>query len=159
MVTGLQVTGASGSCQAGAMKHKEAGYRLFKDNHVMMVRFNPANDNFCIFHAYVKPSFKNTGKYSTIVALAKSSGHVAGAKCNCKAGGGGCCKHVAALLYNILDYTELGLNEIPPDKTCTELHNSGISPKILHTMDRHYFLRYSLCTMYMVREKVKNVLF
>ncbi len=129
LVTGLQVTGASGSCQAGAMKHKEAGYRLFKDNHVMMVRFNPANDNFCIFHAYVKPSFKNTGKYSTIVALAKSSGHVAGAKCNCKAGGGGCCKHVAALLYNILDYTELGLNEIPPDKTCTELPQQWHKPK------------------------------
>ncbi len=51
----------------------------------MMVRFNPANDNFCIFHAYVKPSFKNTGKYSIIVALAKSSDHVAGAKCYCKA--------------------------------------------------------------------------
>ncbi len=75
------------------------------------------------------PSFKNTGKYSTIVALAKSSGHVAGGKCNCKAGGGGCCKHVAALLYNILDYTELGLNEIPPDKTCTELPQQWHKPK------------------------------
>ncbi len=47
----------------------------------------------------------------------------------CKAGGGGCCKHVAALLYNILDYTELGLNEIPPDKTCTELPQQWHKPK------------------------------
>ena len=36
----------------------------------------------------------------------------------CKAGAGGCCKHVAALLYCILDYSDCQLTEIY--KTCTE---------------------------------------
>ena len=117
------------SYRAGAMKHKEAEYRLFRDNHVMMVQFIPSLDNYCLFHAYVKPSFKCTGKYSTVVSLEKHSGHVVGGKCNCKAGAGGCCKHVAALLYNILDYTELGLDEIPQDKTCTEEPQQWHKPK------------------------------
>jgi len=124
-----QRSAANASYQAGAMKHKEQGYRLFRDNHVMMVRFNPADDNYCIFHAYVKPSFKCTGKYSVIIYLAKRSGCVTGAKCNCKAGAGGCCKHVAALLYSILDFTELGLKEIPQDKTCTEQPQNWHKPK------------------------------
>ena len=67
-----------------------------------------ATDSHCLFRGAVKPSFKTTGSYSTVVALSKISGYVLGAQCNCKAGAGGCCKHVAALLYNILDYVELG---------------------------------------------------
>ena len=36
--------------KAGAMKHKEEGYCLFTDNHVMMVRFYPcSNANCCLF--------------------------------------------------------------------------------------------------------------
>ena len=70
-----------------------------------------------------------TGKYTTIVSIAKASGFVVGAQCNCKAGAGGCCKHVAALLYNILDYIELGLNEIPSDKICTEQPQQWHKPK------------------------------
>ena len=124
-----QISAADTSYRAGAMKQKEAGYRLFRDNHVMMVRFNSSLDNYCLFHAYVKPSFKCTGKYSTVVSLEKHSGHVVGGKCNCKAGAGACCKHVAALLYNILDYTELGLDEIPQDKTCTEQPQQWHKPK------------------------------
>ena len=61
-----QISAADTSYRAGAMKHKEAGYRLFRDNHVMMVRFNSSLDNYCLFHAYVKPSFKCTGKNSTV---------------------------------------------------------------------------------------------
>ena len=34
-----QISAADTSYRAGAMKHKEAGYCLFRDNHVMMVRF------------------------------------------------------------------------------------------------------------------------
>ena len=108
--------------RAGAMKHKEEGYRLFKDDHVKRVRFytGSAQENRCLFHATVKPSFKTTGSYSVVISLCKASGKVVGASCKCKAGAGGCCKHVAALLYNILDYTELGLSAIPDDKTCTD---------------------------------------
>ncbi len=95
----------------------------------MMVRFNPADDNYCIIHHYVKPSFKCTGKYSVIISLAKCSCCVTGAKCNCKAGAGGCCKHIAALLYSILDFTELGLKEIPQNKTFAEQPQPWHKPK------------------------------
>ena len=112
---------------AGAMKHKEEGYRLFPDDHVRMVGFPPgfATDSHCLFLGILKPSFKTTGSYSTVVALSKISGYVLGARCNCKAsnckaGAGGCCKHAAALLYNILDYVDLVLAIIPEDKTCTD---------------------------------------
>ena len=88
------------------MKHKEEGYRLFPDDHVRMVGFPPsfATDSHCLFRGIVKPSFKTPGSYSTVVALSKISGYVLGAQCDSKAGAGGCCKHVAALLCNILDY-------------------------------------------------------
>ena len=79
--------------RTGALKHKEEGYRLFRDNHVRTVRFHPGNttEDHCFFHAIIKPSFKTTGSYSTVVALSKISGYVVGARCKCKAGVGGCC--------------------------------------------------------------------
>ena len=93
------------------MKHKEEGYHLFPDDHVQMIGFPPgfATDSHCLFRGIVKPSLKTTGRYSTIVALSKISGYVLGAQCDCKARTCGCCKLVAALPYNILNYIERGL--------------------------------------------------
>ena len=34
---------------------------------------------------------------------------------------GGCCKHVAAGLFQVLDFIELELTEVPDDLTCTQL--------------------------------------
>lgn len=59
-------------------------------------------------------------QYLVYVHLHQHSGDVTYAKCNCPAGAGGCCKHVAATLYQLLDYIELGLSDIPDDKTCTQ---------------------------------------
>ena len=101
-----QHTKATDEYRAAAMKHKEEGYRLFKDDHVKRVRFYPggAQENRCLFHATVKPSFKTTSSYSVVIVSCKASGKVVGASCKCKAGAGGCYKQVAALLYNILEY-------------------------------------------------------
>ncbi len=64
----------------------------------MMVQFNPTSKKIIVFSClHCRSSFKNTGNYSTSVSL----GCVVGAQCNCKAGAGGCCKHIAALVYNI----------------------------------------------------------
>ncbi len=38
----------------------------------------------------------------------------------CPAGVGGRCRHVAATLFQVLNYIELGLSDIPDEKTCTE---------------------------------------
>ena len=106
----------------GAMKHKEAGYRLFQDDHVKRIKFNPGNidQNVCFFSALVQASFKTSVHRSTLICLYRSNGAVCGAHCKCKARGGGCCKRVAALLYCVLDYSERQLQVIPDHKTCTD---------------------------------------
>ena len=53
------------------------------------------------------------------VRLDQSSGDVVYLKCGCPASVGCCCKHVAATLFQLLDYIELGLSDIPDHKTCT----------------------------------------
>ena len=80
------------------MKHRE-GYRLFPDDHVRMVGFQPgfATESHCLFRGIV-----NTGSYSTVVALSKISGYVHGAQCNCKARAGGC---VNMLLHRCITLT------------------------------------------------------
>lgn len=105
----------------GAMKHKEAGYRLFQDDHVKTVQFHPGNnEDLFFFSSLVQASFTAIVHYSTTACLYSANGSVCGAHCKCKAGGGGCCKHVAALLYCVLDYSERQLQVIPDHKTCTD---------------------------------------
>ena len=96
---------AAATFGAGTIKHKEEGYCLFHDDHIRMVGFPPgfATDRQCFFHGVVKPPFKTTGSYSTVVALSKILGYVLVAQCNFNARAGGCGKHCAALLYNIPD--------------------------------------------------------
>jgi len=115
-----QKSAATKKYQAGAMKHQEAGYRLFKDDHVKRVKFHPGSDNKCFICALVQASFKSSTNYSVSVCMNRLNGSVVGARCKCKAGAGGCCKHVAALLCCVLDYSDCELTEIPEHKTCTE---------------------------------------
>ena len=57
--------------------------------------------------------------YLVYCHLDQLSGEVAFSKCNCKSGQDGGCKHVAALLYLLLDYENLELKEVTDDMTCT----------------------------------------
>ena len=59
--------------------------------------------------------------YLVYVHFNQSIGQVVHANCTCKAGKGECCKHAAALLFQIIDYIQLELKEIPDDLTCTQL--------------------------------------
>ena len=59
--------------------------------------------------------------YIVYVHLNQNTGEVTHGSCTCKAGKGGCCKHVAAVLFQILDYIELELTEVPDDLTCTQV--------------------------------------
>ena len=86
----------------GAMKHQEAGYRLYKNEHVKRVRFHPGNDDRCFCSALVQASFKSSTNYFTSVCLHKSDGSVVSAQCKCKAGAGGCCKQVIVMYLGIL---------------------------------------------------------
>ena len=60
-------------------------------------------------------------RYTVYVHLNMDSSDVTHAKCNCKAGQGGCCKHVAAVLYTILDFSNLNLRYVPEEVTCTQV--------------------------------------
>jgi hypothetical protein len=70
--------------------------------------------------AQVGASMKSVS-YPVYVHLNQVDGEVEYAKCSCMAGQGGCCKHVAALLYTILDFVNLNLKHIPMELTCTQL--------------------------------------
>ena len=109
---------------AEALKHKKSGYKLFKAGYPrqIMVKPNVKKGNEAVHflvRCHVNAEMKKK-QYLVYVHLHQHSGDIAYAKCYCPAGAGGCCKHVAATLYQLLDYIELGLSDIPDDKTCTQ---------------------------------------
>ena len=111
------------STRSKAFRNKRCGYRLWKEGYVRNILVKPnviARKVLFIAKAKVHASMKNIS-YTTYVHFDQTIGDILEAKCNCKAGQGGVCKHVAALLYSLLDYLHLGLKEIPPDITCTQV--------------------------------------
>ena len=78
-------------------------------------------------------------QYIVYVYLDQSSGDVVFSKCCCPAGVGGCCKHVAATLFQLLDYVELGLSDITDDKTCTQEIQKWHVPKKSTTQEALLF--------------------
>ena len=105
-----------------AFRNKKQGYRLWKEGYVRGVLVKP-NTKTCrtlfLMKAKVHASMKSV-QYNVYVHLDQCDGEVLFAKCNCKAGQGGCCKHVAALLYTIIDFINMDVKEIPLDITCTQ---------------------------------------
>ena len=74
----------------------------------------------CLAKARVSASMKSI-QYDVYVHLCQQTGDVLYAKCSCAAGQGGCCKHVAALLYSLMDFVNLGLQNVPEELTCTQV--------------------------------------
>ena len=108
-----------------AHKHKKEGYQLFKDKYVkqVVVKANVKKENNQL-HYLVKGCVDASMKklvYTVYVHLNQDTGEVAYASCKCKAGKGGRCKHVVALMFQIIEYVQLELKEIPDDLTCTQL--------------------------------------
>ena len=60
-------------------------------------------------------------KYSVYCHVYQQTGEVIHANCACKAGKVACCKHVAAVMYNLLDFSNPSLNVVPDDVTCTQV--------------------------------------
>ena len=59
--------------------------------------------------------------YNVYIPMDQGNGDVMFSKCNCKAGQGGCCKHVAALLYTLLDFANSEMSMISDSLTCTHV--------------------------------------
>eukprot|EP00794_Sanderia_malayensis_P021058 gene21058-23113_t len=106
-----------------AFRNKKHGYRLWKEGYVRAVSVKPnvkGGSLLFLVKSKVHASMKNV-QYNVYVHLEQANGNVVYAKCNCKAGQGGFCKHVAALLYTILDYVNMDMKGIPRDLTCTQV--------------------------------------
>ena len=85
---------------------------------LLNLTFSLGLNGFFLVKANVSASMKQQN-YLVYCHLDQLSGEVAFSKCNCKSGQGGGCKHVAALLYLLLDYKNLELKEVTGDMTCT----------------------------------------
>ena len=115
----------------GASRHKKLGYQLFKSGYVSGVLVKPdvrkGNDLQFLVRGKVNAQMKKSDY--TVYVHFDSSGEICHGHCECPAGKGGCCKHVAALLFQLLDYKELELNEVPVELSCTEKLQSWNVPK------------------------------
>ena len=108
----------------GAHKHKKLGYQLFKDRYVSNIQVKPNVTKGDQLWYLIKGSVHAAMKkniYTMYVHLHQVTGSIGYANCSCKAGRGGCCKHIAALLFQILDYIQLELKEVPDNVTSTQL--------------------------------------
>ncbi|CAN7943520.1 unnamed protein product [Ixodes hexagonus] len=90
---------------------------MFKADKVHGVLIHPSDD-VVIVKAAVEASFSLARTYSTHVEL-HTDGSVKGGSCNCKAGCGGVCKHVAALLWFMLDVLRTEHLFLPESTSCT----------------------------------------
>ena len=113
-----------------AYRNMKKGYGLWKEGYVRNIVVKPnvqATKILFLIKARVSASMKSIS-YSVYVHLNQVNGDVEYSKCSCKAGQGGCCKHVAALLYTILDFVNLNLRQIPQNATCTQLPQAWSVP-------------------------------
>ena len=82
------------------------GFRLFHDGHVVDLKYCPVEGkSFCLLQFKVKPTERAKNEdgqttYNGFVIL-NSSGEVHSAFCPCKGGNDGCCRHVAAVLFDL----------------------------------------------------------
>eukprot|EP00794_Sanderia_malayensis_P020962 gene20962-23017_t len=106
-----------------AHRNKRQGYKLWKEGYVRNVLVKPniqGRHRLFLVKSKVHVSLKSVF-YNVYAYLDQDNGEILYAKCNCKAGQGGCCKHVAALLYTLLDCTSMELKKIPDTMTCTQI--------------------------------------
>ena len=107
-----------------AYKHKREGYQLFKDGYVKTMRFMPdiqTDGKTCCYLKCVVTASMRGLQYPVDASLSQDTGKVLNAACKCRSSGGGVCKHVAAALFQLVDYKLDGLRSVPEDKACTDL--------------------------------------
>ena len=109
---------------ADALKHKKGGYKLFKAGYINNIWVKSCikkqgNTLYFLVRCDVRAEMKKK-MYTVYIHLNQITSKIEYAKCQCPAGAGGRCKHVAAVLFQLLDFAELDLDEVPDDKTCTQ---------------------------------------
>ncbi|CAN8025276.1 unnamed protein product, partial [Ixodes persulcatus] len=104
---------------AGAQKHFISGYKMFKAEKVLNIFLHTTSASDTIIKADVEASMSLAKRYP-VHAVICQDGQVTKASCACKAGKGGVCKHVTALLWHMLDLVREGRSFIPDALACTE---------------------------------------
>ncbi|XP_072144101.1 uncharacterized protein [Dermacentor andersoni] len=100
-----------------ASKHCVAGYRMFKAEKVHDALLCEAGGQVYL-KATVEASFSVSKRYKVAAAIT-SDGLVRKGCCDCRAGASGVCKHVAALLWFVLDMKRSGQAYIQDTASCT----------------------------------------
>ncbi|CAN7944095.1 unnamed protein product [Ixodes hexagonus] len=104
---------------AGAQKHILSGYKKFKSQKVLDIFIHTTSASTTIVKASVEASMSLAKRYPVHAVLCQD-GRVTNGSCACKAGQGGVCKHVTALLWHMLDLVREGRSFIPDALACTE---------------------------------------
>ena len=104
-------------------------YKYFKDSFVRNVWSNSHKETqLVVVRAHCFSSLKAKTTY-TVYVMFKKDGTVVTAECNCVAGRGGACSHVAALLFFIEDFKKKEA-PLPSDRTVTDrLQQWHVPPK------------------------------
>ena len=105
----LAIGKSFGNEPKGALKHKINGYQFFKKGFVKKIR---VKDNVMyekksfLVECLVSASTKNI-RCQVYVHFCQVSGDIRYEKYTCKAGYGGCCKHVGPAFYELVEYRQL----------------------------------------------------
>ncbi|XP_062611092.1 uncharacterized protein LOC134272932 [Saccostrea cucullata] len=119
---------------------------FYDEGHVQNIEINLVTKDslHCIIKCDCLPSIPTKDKskkpaYRSWVCLSKVTGRVHTAECNCVAGEGGACNHIAALLYGIVDISvKKHTGKIAPtSKACEWIkpRSRNLSPKKAQDMD------------------------
>ena len=92
-------------------------YKYFADGLVRNVWAHHLEDQVVV-RGYCLSSLKTKTTYTVYVVI-KTTGDVVGGACNCVAGKGEACSHVAALLFYLDDLTCHAITTLPSDETVT----------------------------------------
>lgn len=103
----------------GAQKHIISGYKMFKAQKVQNIFLHTTTTFDVVIKATVEASMSVTKHYAAHAVLCPD-GSVSKGSCACKAGQGGVCKHVTALLWHMLDLVREGRSFVPDALACTE---------------------------------------
>ena len=147
---------------AGSQKYKKLGYQMFKDKYVGKVeaKANVVKGNMSCFlvKGCVNAAMKSS-TYTVYAHLNQTNGDVVHSNCTCAAGKGGECKHIVALLFQIIEYKQLDMTEIPDHLTCTQYYcNNGMCQEKMNLMTLFCMRTLHLRNQTYPRQKTKKKL-
>ncbi|XP_045186454.2 uncharacterized protein LOC123544443 [Mercenaria mercenaria] len=98
-------------------------YKYFEEGFFQKLEHKIVEDegqDLYLIHVEVFASYQGQ-VYQTYAAIDKQTVYPVGGACACVAGCGEACSHIAAILFAVEDFVAQGLNQLPDDKSCTDI--------------------------------------